>query len=114
MSLSKFYTIMRKTGEDKILITVARLYLLQFLCQAPSRRQGSSQKTAGSKTELLTASTQTHTGKGHHNNDLSMLINKQELSAFKSRELALEHTSSVHLCHVLEEKILSGSLPPLP
>lgn len=29
--------------------------------------------------ELLTASTQTHTGKGHYNSDLSMLINKQEL-----------------------------------
>lgn len=29
--------------------------------------------------KLLTASTQTHMGKGHHNSDLSMLINKQEL-----------------------------------
>lgn len=74
-------------------MTVAKLYQLQLLCQAPSRDRAALRSLQEARIQLLTASAQTQVGKGHHNSDLPTLINKSS-GALTSRGLVLRRQTS--------------------
>lgn len=95
-------------------MTVAKLYLLQLLCQAPSMNRAALRSLQEARIQLLTASAQTQVGKGHRNSDLPTLINKQELWSINQQRTGASEADFLSTSHMLEEKRPGGPLLPLP